>query len=326
MRKEIFVALCVIGLLVGVATLASATTVSWTIMQDPSMAGHGPGADLLLGTTDSTSGQNNSCNLSGAADCTGGGTPGTGSWSYIALELPQATSCNGGTDPGKGGCTTNDSCGSGGICLTCPEVAGGPPNYDTFSYMGAIGCPLGNGTMKACEENGVFKWTELKIGASESVAAGLGGTSINLNPVGSTSGYASGCGTGVDWTSQANIGFWVGCVPNVVGGKINGLNLNGRVYATGGTNSASNCGYNSTQINALRATALGKGAAYMLVMCGDTTIPNDTTTTSACLRGASVHNVLVATTTSTGVDTCTDPNPGCVAPASCAGGVEEAAE
>lgn len=324
MRKELFVALCAIGLLVGGATLASATTVSWTIMQDASMAGKGPGPDLLLGTgDDSASGQNNTCNLSGAANCGGGGTPGTGSWSYLALELPQATSCNGGTAPGQGGCTTNADCGSGGICLTCPEVAG--PAYDTFSYMGNINCALGNGTMKACQENGVFKWTELKIGASESVAAGLGGTSINLNPVGSSSGYATGCGTAASWTSNANIGFWVGCVPNIVGGTINGLNLNGRVFATAGSNTASICGYTSTQINALRTIAAGKSAAYMLVMCGTTTIPDNSTTTSACLRGGTVQNVVVATTAAD-ASVCTDANPGCVAPGSCAGGVEEAAE
>ena len=323
MRKEIFVTLCVVGLLVGWGSMASATTVTWTIMQDASMAGAGPGADLVLGTTDdSSSGQNNSCNLSGAADCTSGGTPGTGSWSYIALEMPQATSCNGGTDPGQGGCTVNADCGSGGICLTCPENGAG---YDTFSYMGNIGCALGNGTLRACQENGVFKWTDLKIGGSESVAAGLGGTSINLNPVGSSSGYASGCGPGTDWTSQSNIGFWVGCVPNLVGGTINNLNLNGRVYATSGSNTAANCGYDSTEINSLRATAAGKGAPYMLVMCGTTTIPNTTGTTSACLRGATTQNVVVATATAD-ASSCTDPNPGCVAPGSCAGGVEEAAE
>ncbi len=326
MRKEIFVALCVIGLLVGWVSMASATTVSWTIMQDASMAGAGPGPDLLLGTTDDTTTlQNNACNLSGSPDCTAGATPGTGSWSYIALELPLATSCNGGTDPGAGGCTTNADCGGTGICLTCPEVAGGPPAYDTFSYMGNIGCALGNGTLKACQENGVFKWTELKIGSSESVAAGLGGTSINLNPVGSSSGNATGCGTAASWTSQANIGFWVACIPNIVGGKINGLNLNGRVYAATGTNGASNCGYSVSDIDAIRATADGKGAAYVLVMCGTTSIPNDTTTSSACLRGGAVKNVLVATTNAN-VDVCTDANPGCVAPGSCAGGVGEAAE
>ena len=103
MRKEIFVALCAVGLLFGVVTLASATTVSWTIMQDASMAGKGPGTDLLLGTVgDSVAGQNNACNLSGAVNCASGGTPGTGSWSFIALEMPLATSCNGGTDPGVG--------------------------------------------------------------------------------------------------------------------------------------------------------------------------------------------------------------------------------
>ena len=323
MRKEIFVALCVIGLLVGWGSMASATTVTWTVMQDASMAGAGPGADLLLGTgDDSSAGQNNTCNLSGAASCGSGGTPGTGSWSFLALELPQATSCNGGTAPGQGGCTTNADCGTGGICLTCPD---NPSGYDTFSYMGNIGCALGNGTMRACQELGTFKWKSLQIGASESVAQGLGGTSINLNPVGSSSGASTGCGLGSSWTSTANIGFWVGCIPNVVGGMINNLNLNGRVYAATGTNSASNCGYSSTEINSIRATAAGKGAAYVLVMCGTTSIPNDTTTTSVCLRGGSVQNVIVATT---GADasTCTDPNPGCVAPGSCAGGVEEAAE
>jgi hypothetical protein len=326
MRKEIFVALCAIGLLVGWVSMASATTVTWTIMQDASMAGKGPGSDLLLGTVgDTTTGQNNSCNLSGAGNCVSGVTPGTGSWSFLALELPQATSCNGGTAPGDP-CGTNADCGTGGICLTCPDNPSGP---DTFSYMGnfaGIGCALGNGTLKACQENGVFKWLDLKIGASESVAAGAGGTSVNLNPIGSSSGYASGCGTAASWTSTANIGFWVGCNPALgIGGTINGLNLNGRVYPATGANSATNCGYNVTDLNALRATAAGKGAAYLLVMCGTTNIPNTTGTTSACLRGATAQNVVVATT-GANASICTDANPGCVAAGSCAGGVEEAAE
>jgi hypothetical protein len=139
------------------------------------------------------------------------------------------------------------------------------------------------------------------------------------------SAFSSGCGPGANFTSTANIKFSLGCNPLLGAGQIDNLNLNGRVYPTSGTNTASNCGYSAAEINAIRSVALGKGGQYLLVLCGNTSIPNDSTTTSVCLRGASVWDVVVAYSAQD-ASSCTDANPLCTPPGSCAGGVAEAAQ
>ena len=326
MRKEILVTLCVVGLLVGWVSMASATTVTWKLLQDSSMTGKGPGLDGRLGTTDdTTTGQNNNCNMNNLANCMSTGSPSNGSYSHVALELPQLKSCTLGNDGAP--CSTNGDC-LGGICKDCPDVPGGGTGltWDTISYMGNIGTALGNGTMTACQENGVFSWKAINIGSTESVASGLGATCINIR---TPAAPATGCGVG-SWNSTANIAFWVGCLPGGLGGRIDGLSLQGQVWdvTDAAPVGATSCGYTggaSGQVKSLLTMAASKGAAYLLVLCGNTAIPNDTTTTSLCLRGASVWDNLVAYTSSN-VNSCTDPNPGCVAPGGCAGGVAEAAE
>jgi hypothetical protein len=192
--------------------------------------------------------------------------------------------------------------------------------------MGNIGNALGNGTMTACQEEGAFSWKAINIGSTESVASGLGATCINIR---TPAAPATGCGVG-SWNSTANIAFWVGCIQGGLGGRIDGLSLQGQVWNVTDANpaAAASCGYTGGaggQVKSLLTMAASKSASYLLVLCGNTAIPNNTTTTSLCLRGATVWDNLVAYTANN-VTSCTDPNPGCVTPGSCAGGVEEAAE
>ena len=319
MKRELLVMVFAASLILAGATIASATVVTWKIMQDTSMAGVGPGGDDLIGTVDdSTSGQNNNCNFNPVANCATSGTPTTGSWSLVALELPQTASCLSGNlgDP----CTTNANCGSGGICIPCPD---NPITWDAYSYEGKIpGKKLGNGTMVTCQELNDTRTTEINFGSTESIGSGTGATCINLRT--SPTPFTGGCGPGQSFTSVSNIKFSLGCNPALGAGQIDGLTMNGRVYATGGINNTNNCGYSTAEIDALRAAAAGIPAGYLLVMCGNTSIPNDSTTTSVCLRGASVWSTVVAYTTNN-ASSCTDPDPLCT-PSSCAGGVAEAAQ
>jgi hypothetical protein len=324
MRKELLVMVCALSLILGAASMANATKVSWTLLQDTGIAGNGPGTDDLIGTVDDTSsGQHNNCNFNYVANCDTTGTPTQGSYSFVALELPQTASCLAGNlgDP----CTTNTNCGTGGICIPCPDVAG----WDTYSYMGNVNQTLGTGKMAACQETGLFRWTSINLGSTESISSGTGATCINMRT--SPSAFASGCGPGASFTSTANIKFSLGCNPLLGAGQIDNLNLNGRVYATGTPILASECECypkttaGATALNTIRGVAAGKGGSHLLVLCGNTSIPNDSTTTSVCLRGASVWDVVVAYTASN-ASSCTDANPLCTEPGSCAGGVAEEAQ
>jgi hypothetical protein len=330
MRKELLVMVCALSLILGAVSMANATVVNWTLLKSTAVASHGPGPDDLLGTTDdnTTGTQHNNCNFNYVADCDTTGTPTQGSYSVVALELPQTASCLAGAlgDP----CTTNTDCAPGGfpdgICLPCPDVAG----WDTYSYMGNVGKPLGNGKMTACQETGLFRWTAINLGSTESISSGTGATCINLRT--SPSSFSSGCGPGASFTSLANIKFSLGCNPLLGAGQINNLNLGGRVYATDTAIAAVDCqcypktSAGATALNAIRTIAANapNNGSHLLVLCGNTAIPNDSTTTSVCLRGATVWDVVVAYT-GANASSCTDADPLCT-PSSCAGGVAEAAQ
>jgi len=340
MRKEVLVALCAIGLILGVASMANATTVTWRVLTAIDLAGAGPGTDtvnpIVAGNStlhevaigdgaDSTTGQNNSCNLRGQASCGTMATPGIGSYSLIALEMPQTASCAGGDnagDPctdlvGSSDCPGTTPLGIPAFCQSCPDD---PTSWDTFSYMGAIG--NASGTLKACQENNTqSRWTAISLGSSESIPTGFGATCVVLRT--SPSSSATNCGLGA-FSSSANIKFALGCIDALGAGQIDNLALNGRIYDKTDPAPAPVCNYTSGEIQ----TILGKipsASTYGLIMCGATSIPNDSSTTSVCLRGATVWDMVVAHTAAN-VTNCTDPNPGCVAPGPCAGGVAEAAE
>ena len=54
MRNQVFLAVFLTVLLLGSLSTANAGVVSWTVMQDASVSGMGPGPDDLIGTADDT--------------------------------------------------------------------------------------------------------------------------------------------------------------------------------------------------------------------------------------------------------------------------------
>jgi hypothetical protein len=174
--------------------------------------------------------------------------------------------------------------------------------------------PLGDGTMTVCQQSGVARITAMSFAATESLDAGSAATCINLTT--SPSPPASACGSGVDFDWVPDIEFFEcsSLFPFQLG-QIDDFPLEGRVYPTTGSNSESNCGYSPEEINALRSMAVSRGGLYLLVMCGNTVVPNDSTTSPVCFRGASVWTVVVAYTAAN-ADDCASS---CIL-GSCAGG------
>jgi hypothetical protein len=273
-------------------------------MQDTSMAGKGPGTDDLLGTAgDTTSGENNSCNMTDLAGCASGLTPDTGTWSFMALELDDALlkSCHGGPKSGEL-CETNEQC-EGGYCIDCPQNEGTGDPWDSYAYLGEVEHLAGRGTITVCQEDTItFKYTGISVGTSESVPwVGSGCVGLTTGGGPNTSNH---CGAG-SFTSTADVTFTVGACLDP-GGRIDNLELNGHIYPTAGSNGFNNCGYSTDEINSLRAMAASKGGAFLLVMCGNGTIPNEDTTKAACLRGAEIRHVIVAFTEDN-ADDCASP-------------------
>jgi hypothetical protein len=287
--------------------------VSWTVMQDSSVAGKGPGADDLIGTSDdSATGEKNACNMTGLAGCASGLTPETGTWSFAALELDDAMlkSCLGGPNAGEA-CTTNEEC-EGGYCIDCPQNEGPEDPWDTYAYLGDVDLLSGQGTITVCQEDGItFRYTAINIGVSEAVPwVGSGCTSLTSGGGPNTSNH---CGA-TSFTSTADVTFKVGACLDP-GGKVDNLELNGHIYSTAGGNGFNNCGYTTEEIDSLRAMAASQGGAFLLVMCGDSLIPDEDTTQAACLRGARTRHVIIAFTEGN-ADDCASP----CQPGACSGG------
>jgi hypothetical protein len=314
MRNQVFLAMVLTGLLIGSYSTATAGVVSWAVMQDPSVAGKGPGPDDLVGTPDDTTiGENSSCNMTGLAGCAAGLTPETGAWSFAAMELDDAMlkSCLGGPNAGES-CTTNEDC-EGGYCIDCPQNEGPEDPWDTYAYMGDLDRIGGQGTITVCQEDGItFRYTGISVGISESIPwVGSGCANLTSGGGPNTSNH---CGAGA-FTSTADITFSVGACSDP-GGRIENLELNGYIYPTAGSNGFNNCGYTTDEINSLRATAATKGGAFLLVMCGNGSILDTQATKAACLRGAETRHVIVAFTDDN-ADDCTTP---CQPAGSCSGG------
>ena len=317
MRNQVILAVFLTGLLLGSLSTVHAGVVSWTVMQDSSMAGKGPGADDLLGTTgDSTTGENNSCNMTGLAGCASGSTPDTGTWSFVALELDDALlkSCLGGPNAGES-CTTNEEC-EGSYCVDCPQNEGAEDPWDSYAYLGDVDIVSGQGTFTVCQEDGItFRYTGLRVGASESVPW-VGSGCVNPTAGGGPN-TSNHCGSGA-FTSTADVTFRVGACLDP-GGRMENLELNGHIYPTDGSNGFNNCGYATDEIDSLRAMAATQGGSFLLVMCGNGAIPDDQTTKAACLRGAQMRHVIVAFTADN-ADDCASP---CQPPGSCSGGAAQ---
>jgi len=291
MKKELMVALLVIGFLFAGVLSASATAINWTIVETAGMAGKSPGADNLLGTADDGSSK---CNYSDATGCLATGAPTSGSYSFAKLSFVQNSSCvlaGTGANPGDP-CTDNASCAPGGglgVCVDC-NTGTGKTGLTYFAKNPSGGSKgAGNYIVDACE-NG-FTFTSVNIGTSEVLTAS-GGSCMTLISGTDTS---SGCGVGPAsteydlklWTSTlGSCGFSAGTMP--------GLALAGQIYDAGVSAPAGICNYSAGQIDGLIAGAgLGSGS-YLSVMCGNGTLPTDLQ--SSCLPGAAWSSVVVAKT------------------------------
>lgn len=308
MRKEWLVVLCAMVLLGGPAT-AGATNVTWTILTSNSVAGHGPGADDVIGTGDDTTdgSESGKCNYSLALNCSAVGTPTTGTFSYAYLDFQQASSCAVGDKTGQS-CTTNADCGGVG-CIPC-----GDENWAYLYNNGSAGNKgLGSFVVNNCEDG--FDYESLSLGTSEAIAESGAGC-LTLNSSGANTG--SPCGVGGN-TSSFSLTLWVdllgscdfnaGVIPNVA--------MTGRVYSVASAATEGVCGYGASGINGLRTLVPG-GGSYLMVTCAEQTLP---ALAAACLTDAPFKSVIVAYA-GAGAGDCSDTCGGGGCMAATAEGVE----
>jgi hypothetical protein len=306
MKKGILFSLCSVVAVLGTITLASAGQITWKILTDASVAGSGPGADLAVGTSDdSTSGENNTCNFSGASDCGSGSVPPVGSYGYFAAEFDSAMtrSCAGGSNAGAL-CTDIGDCPGGLACVDCPQQDDPPDPWDNYGYLGNSGVSPGNGTFTICQENGSsFVWEALQAGTSGSPDA-PGASCVGLVGSGPYTGSPCGVTTG-NFTTELDIEQKVGgCLVSV--GTVSDIPYVGRVFPTTGTPQGSFplCGYSQSGVQNIQAAGAAKGGSHIVIMCGGRTVLTDSA--FPCLRGGKVYNVLVGYTSADASD-CTSP-------------------
>jgi len=179
MRKELFVIMAMVGFLLWGGATANAVDITWHMLTHSSLAGHGPGADQLIGTSDdTTTGEANNCNFTTDGGCAGSATvPAIGSYGYSSIEMDGnlTHSCLGGDQAGAPcvcadlvtECTANDGCPGalcspadccppllGGNCIACAQndPGGDPfaPPADGYTYGGSS--QLATGTVTTCQE------------------------------------------------------------------------------------------------------------------------------------------------------------------------------
>jgi hypothetical protein len=328
MKKELFVTLCAVGLILGAVCAANAGVVTWKILEDTAVAGKGPGLNGRIGVPacpgtsdddDTATGENNKCNFSNVTNCSAGttGDPTNGSYSYGALEFVMANSCLYGPTPGKL-CATNGECGTGGQCLACAD---NPAGFDAYFYTGDIGNANGNGTMTMCQEGGnagSYSFTSFKLGASEP-GPGLGAGCMNLTPGGAPNS-GSPCGpieTLV--TSSVDLSTKILACSIAVGQSDNVVST-GRAYDVNDATPTGQCGYSAADITCLlaRVKARQPTAKYVLISCSDMTLPDPST--QPCLAGGRSVSVTVAWT----ADAANDCNAACGGGGCLMGTAEEA--
>jgi len=305
MKKEFLVVMCVMGLVFGAASMANAGALTWTLASDDALIGMGPGLDELLGTADdTTSGEKNNCNFNSGVNCDTTGTPSTGTYSFVKMDLVMDKSCMTGTNAG-GTCVDDTDCPGcvpGLCCAECSDV--------TYSYLNNGGRHLqglDNGTYLTCQEDGsTFDYTALKIGTTESLP-GTGGGCLSLLTPGDDSGD---CGVGT-FSSLMDVGISISVlgICNFDGGEVPNVTMAGRIYDLGVATPAGACDYSIAEINAIRASLPGT-AQYMTVACANQTLPGGLTT--GCLSGADFISVMVAYTTGNASDCASACAGGCL--------------
>jgi hypothetical protein len=185
MRRGHFAFLCLAGLLLWAIPPANAGVITWKALTHPSIAGHGPGVDKLIGTSDDTligDVERNRCNFDTGADCETTGAPTEGAYSYGATEVDgdvthscaggyngggpcvcaapagqpclEDTDCEASSCAGAGDCCPGSPLDLLSLCLECPkdDPPGEPFGYpmDVYTYSGSS--PAANGTVTTCQE------------------------------------------------------------------------------------------------------------------------------------------------------------------------------
>lgn len=290
--KNVFALLCTLALMLGVSNLANAGGVAWTLLEDASLAGIGPGPDETMGTgDDTTSGEDNPCNFSGAVNCRDGGTPADGSYSFVKMDLVMDWSCADGANVGDT-CTDTGhpaiDCGAGALigCIECVTP--------TFSYLGSGTNVNGNGTMATCNSGSSFTYDVLKIGTSESVP-GVGGGCLVLDAATPGDDGGSPCGVGT-FTSSLDVDIKIAlCL--VEGGSVPNIAMTGKVFDLAAAIPTGNiCGYTGgaggTIATELASKAIALGGKYLMISCANQTLPTGLTT--GCISGAGFVSKIVA--------------------------------
>jgi len=290
MRKCLLMILVLSVFLLGTTTLTRAGVVTWTVLEGSLAAGRGPGADELIGVPgcsgvadndDTTTGEENTCNLSNDLNCRTGSTPLNGSYSYGVTEYVMAKSCLGGTNAG-GSCLVAGDC-PGGTCTVCTDN----PGWDVYMFMGKVGGV--NGTMTVCQEGSVATTTAMKMGMSEP-SAGLGPMCSTLSPGGPYT--ADHCGVDVLSTSTVDMTSKIFTCTTPVG-TMDGISSTGRSLDVNDATPTPTCGYSAADIACFQTAAKAKGATYISIACSEQVMPASET---VCITGATNKSVIISWT------------------------------
>jgi hypothetical protein len=345
MRKELFAVLCMAGILLWGGTTATAVDITWNALMHDSIAGHGPGADKLIGTEDdTTTGESNTCNFVPTDDCGTTGNPQIGSYTYAAIEFDGAVTheCIGGPRSAQSclcadletPCTSNGDCpnalcapgkccpGLLAACIACaqddPEGEPFGPPKDGYTYAGPSAEVGAAGTLTTCQEadpeGDEDPPTEFQFKAADWAANGPSpgfGTSCLRLP--STGGPFLGTpctGSGPISGSLDTEALALDC--KLPTGVIADLSVTGDIIdITDPDNpapSTSSCGYNSDELKVIAGHAVeaDANAKHLMIICGDTIMPD--TTAIPCAKNAIANLVWVLYTTD---DATQCPDDGC---------------
>jgi hypothetical protein len=345
MRKELFALLCVAGFLLWGGTTANAVDITWHMLTHSSLAGHGPGADLLLGTSDdTTTGEANNCNFTTDGGCAASATvPAIGSYGYASTELDGDVthSCLGGASGGApcvcadlvtpctadaecpGALCSPADCCEGGLftlCLPCAQndPGGDPfaPPADSYTYGGSS--QFASGTVTTCQEADPvgdtdpptdFEFKVFDMSAGEALP-GIGSGCVALSSAGGPYLGTPCTGSGTFSGTISIETFLLGCTMS--GGMVDNISLAGDIIdITDPDNPApatSSCGYDSAEVKVIAGHAVeaDANAKYLMIFCGDTTVPADSAI--PCTRNAQAHMSWVLYTTD---DASACPDNGC---------------
>ncbi len=338
MKNGLIALLCVLGLIFwGISSVNAQSLVQWTLLTDGSIAGAAPqnqgGNWIVLPGSGGTDG----CNFSTQKNCAAGGVPNEGSFSFSAIEYYKAPGDNSTwhscldlsgsqysgapcvcAEPAGQPCTGDAQCDSGGSCAgagdccpgplwTCEECTDDPAGPDSFSYFGIDGTLGPAPNMDTCGKYGTQDQTQTlryHVATSESIA-GSGGACIKLKSPATGPYLATPCGVGQITSGNLDVDIYVGGC-SLKGTTIDNIQYTGAVLAVTDPAPSAVCGYTSGasgQVKEILDLAAGKGGNFVMILCGDTTVPGDSQT--ACLRNAESYFVTVAYTEALDI-TCPD--------------------